>query len=313
MSVLYFPDQRLVFAVDPPSLTAKPFSFDSFSPRDVFKWLRTIVALDFDEILLGTGDTIARSDVLALTEYLDALDAAVGTGYARGESLLELQASSLPQGHENSPHYQGRLGQVANVYRSLHLIRAELSGVVLGDYIAREGNFCIAYVRCVAGGAIPAGTAAASVLVGRHVAVVTELTFGSQLWSTRTRPLYFEEVALRQAQGSLLIRYTPSRLSAPLSVAVLGGPSIVKTDAVGMDLVQGVLVPTGGRHAIRERGSVIGMTFGTDLSVALGTRLRLIVPFRVTQPTSVSPEYWPGRLIVNGGVGMAVRVFQYLN
>jgi len=77
-----------------------------------------------------------------------------------------------------------------------------LATTAAGSYSQRDPSFCQSYVVCAAGGAVPAASAGASVLIGRHVGVVGELASGQQSWSTRRLPLYDEEVALRQARST---------------------------------------------------------------------------------------------------------------
>jgi len=87
MSLLYFPRERTVFAVDPPAFTVAPFSFGVWQPGEVFNWLHAVSALDFDSLIFGNGQRATRADVVALGDYLDALRARVSVLYEEGRSL----------------------------------------------------------------------------------------------------------------------------------------------------------------------------------------------------------------------------------
>jgi len=57
-----------------------------------------------------------------------------------------------------------------------------------------------------------------------------------------------------------------------------------------------------------------GITSGVDLRVPFGTHLALTVPLRVTYTGSRPlPDYWPGHVDANGGVGFSVRLLRRVN
>jgi len=309
MTVLFFPDERIVFAVDPPPVTAVPFSFGVGRPGEVYDWLHAVAPLDFDTLVLDDGHTMTRTALRELTEYLDELRAGVASGYERGQGLARIQATTLPQNYRGTQHYGGRTQQIADVYRALRLRRFELSTVGLANYGQRDPSFCSSYSVCVAGGAVPGGSAAASLLLGRRVGLVAEMVLGQQLWSTRRQPLYDEEVALRQTRGSALFRFSPVR---PL--AVLGGVSFTHGDVRGMSIVRGRLAPIAGRHEIQARESRLGLTTGLELRIPFGGGVSLVAPIRLTYtPSSPLPAYWPARADASAGIGISVRLVRVVH
>jgi glyoxylase-like metal-dependent hydrolase (beta-lactamase superfamily II) len=304
MTVLFFPEERIVFAVDPPPVTAVPFSFGASRAGDAYDWLHALAPLDFDTLLLGDGRTITRTELRALTGYLDALRGGVASGYDRGRSIEKIQATALPAEYRGTPQYAGRLPQIAAVYRTVRLRQFVLSGVGLANYGLRDPGFCASFAFCSAGGIVPAGTAGASILLSRRVGVAGEVTLSQQSWSTRRQPLFDEEVALRQTRVSGLLRVNPVR-----GLALLAGPSFTYGDARGINVVRGRLVPTGGRHDIHTHDGRPGVTVGFELRLPFGGAVGLIAPIRVTYtPSSPLPAYWPSHYDATAGVGISVRL-----
>jgi hypothetical protein len=311
MTVMYFPAERVAFVVDPPQITTVPFSFGPDRPRDVFNWIHTVSSLEFDTLLTGAGDTVARSQFIQLRDYLDSVRDGVAAGYEAGDTATQLQASSFLDAHAGSPHYPARDIHVAVVYRTLRLIRAEVSGSFIAQYEGRNPReYCGSYTFCSAGGAVSGGTASAALLFGSRFGAVLELTSGDQSWSSRRRGPFYEEVALRKTRGALLFRYTPRKRLGRLSYALLGGLSYTVGDVRGMDYVPGVVVPVGGFHAIAEQSGRTGATLGVDLRQRLGRRLTIVAPVRATQLLGRSPGYWPGLVDLQMGVGLAMQVMR---
>jgi glyoxylase-like metal-dependent hydrolase (beta-lactamase superfamily II) len=309
-TVVLFSRQRIAFAVDPPPVHQVPFSFGSLRPGDVIDWLHTVVMLDFDEMLFGSGERVAHADLVALANYLDALRATVATGYEQGQTLAQIRTDQSLDGYRDLPHYAGRATQMAEVYRALRMLRGELSVAGIANYGSRTSDYCAQFIGCAAGGVVPAGTATAAILFGRGPGIVGEVTFGAQSWSSRTAPSYDEEVALRQVRATVLFRYSPPR-PGRFSVAMLGGVSQTVGDARGEYRVRGVLRPVGGRHAIGEKTTRRGVTLGLDLAESFGG-LTFVVPLRVTRIQGSLPSYWPGRYDVHAGIGIRMRVFRRL-
>ena len=310
-TVVLFPRERIVFAVDPPPVQLVPFSFGSLRPRDVLDWLHVVAALDFDSMLLGSGERITHADVVALADYLHALHAQVATGYEQGQTIAEIRTSPALDAYRAVPHYADRATQMGDVYRALRVLKAEVSIASMANYGPRSSAYCGSFTLCAAGGVVPAGTAAVAILFGRGPGIVGELTFGAQSWSSRARASYDEEVARRRARAAILFRYSPPR-PGRFSVALLGGVSQTVDDVRGQYVVRGVLRPIGGRHAIAETAARTGITVGLDMADATWGRVSVVVPLRVTRFQGSLPAYWPSRWDVHGGVGIRVRVLRRL-
>jgi cyclase len=312
MTVVLFPRERILFAVDPPPVHLVPFSFGSLRPRDVLEWLHAVTALDFDSMLLGSGESITRADVVALTDYLDALHARVATGYEQGQTIAELRTSPALDAFRAVPHYADRATQIGEVYRALRVLKAEVSIASLASYGPRSADYCGSFTLCAAGGVVPAGTAGVAFLFGRGPGIVGELTVGAQSWSSRTlASSYEEEVARRRARAAILFRYSPPR-PGRFSLAVLGGVSRTVDDVRGQYVVRGVLRPIGGRHVIAETTARTAITVGLDIAEVAWGGLSFVVPLRVTRVHGSLPVDSPSRYDVQGGVGIRVRLLRRL-
>ena len=308
MTVLFFPNERVLFAADPPPLQTVPFSFGTAKPRQVYDWLHAVAPLDFDTLMFGDGTTMTRSDVTTLTAYLDEIRAEVAAAYEHGQTIEEIQASALVENYAGTPHYPGRLQQSADVYRTLQLRRITFSGSGMGNYSRVHSSFCSSYPLCTAGGVVPAGAADLSLWLGRRLALGATVILPAQTWSTRRQPLHDEEMALRQTRGAVLLRIVPTNVFA-LSL----GPSVTYGDAEGIDIVRGRLVPVGGQHRIHERAYRFGLAFGAEARVPLTETLTLVAPVQTFQVFGTLPESWPNRLDVVAGVGVSVRVMRHVN
>ena len=202
LSVVYFRNERTVFS--PYAVgTAVPFSFSGQRPSDVFNWLHTVSALDFDTVLFGDGQRATRTQITQLAEYLDAMRAEVAAEYERGYSLDEVQARVTLPSHERNPHYAGRQTQVASIYQALRLFRVEANGAGLAAMTPRDSpDYCEGSEICSSGGLLSAGTVGLAFWLNRRIAMSGEVTLGAQSWSTRLSPHYGEEVALRQSRSA---------------------------------------------------------------------------------------------------------------
>jgi cyclase len=308
MLVVKFMLERTLFVADPPPLAA-PFDFGALNASEVVTWLETVAAIDVDRIVFSDGTTLAPSAIAPLAEYLSRMRTAVLREYERGQSLEEVQDTVRLEAYRALPHYAGRAQQIAAMYRQVSFIRSELVVTGLANYLPENPpDFCAGYDVCHAGGAIPAGTAALNLQVGRRYGFQAEVTFSEQSWSTRARQQYDEETVLRLVKSALLFRFNVTRSR---SISLVGGLTSHRGDVRGMDRVGGQFVPIGGRHAIRGTDTRQGLTAGIDLSPRLGP-LRLVIPIRVTQISGELPEFWPSRVGASVGAGLALPIFRRL-
>ena len=121
MSVIRFPDQGAVFAVDFVSVGRLPFR--SLNQGPLNEWLNAIRAvemLDVDLVVTGHGTVGDLSDVAAHRRYLEELRELVAAGIARGASLEALQAEILMEPYQDWMNYDDfRALNVEGMYRIL--------------------------------------------------------------------------------------------------------------------------------------------------------------------------------------------------
>ena len=311
MSALYFPAERIVFVVDPPPIDRAPFSFSPFKVADVVQWVHALRGLDFDAVLTGAGETIPREVLVSFGRYLDDLVAGVAVGYERGQSLRQLQASSLLESHRAEPHYAGRDAQIDYAYRTIKFTRADVYGAAALNMVGRSDAYCASYSGCDSGARIPAGMAGFSLSI-RRWGGAAEVRFGGQSFSSRTSPLYDDAIARRDVMVSGLLRYSSPPKSG-LALAAVAGFSIIHEDIAGQNRVKVSFVPLGGRHDIGSRRVVNGYTVGGDIIWSVASGLSVVMPVRLTKRLDGPSDFAPGPLDVHAGVGLRWNAFRRIS
>ena len=245
LSIVYFRSDRVVFASHALGVTNTPFSFAGNRPEDVFAWLHTVSALDFDFVLLGDGQQVARTEITELTRYLDIMRAEAAVEYERGSVLEDVQSRVMLPSFAGNPHYAGRQTQLASIFRALRVFRVEVTGAGLAAMTPRNStDYCGGFDTCSAGGLLSAGTAGLTFWLNRQLGVSGEVTLGAQSWSTRLDPNFAEEVALRQSRSAVLFHFAP-RATSGLAYSIVGGVSATLGDIKGSDRVDGRRLPPG--------------------------------------------------------------------
>ncbi len=121
MSVIHFPDQRAVFAVDFFSVGRLPFRTLNQGPLN--EWLNAIRAvemLDVDVVVTGHGTVGDLSDVAAHRRYIEELRDLVAAGIERRASVEQLQAEILMEPYQGWMNYADfRAQNVEGMYRIL--------------------------------------------------------------------------------------------------------------------------------------------------------------------------------------------------
>lgn len=312
MIVLHFVNERIVFAADPPPVATVPFAFGATEPDEVFDWIQAVASLEFDTLLFSDGTSMTRSDFTLLAQYLDALRIGVVAGFERGEPLSRLRAGGFLGAYTSNPHYAARTEHVDAVYRAVHLVRIELTGIAAAHHDPRNPRaYCGTFSTCASGGVVPAGTGSIAMLIGRNHGLVFEITIGKQSWSARAGGAFAEEVVRRKGRAALLYRRTVLQ-SGGTSLALLGGASFTALDVRGMNHIAGLVVPVGGFHAIQDRREKLGVTLGSDLRHALGRRVSLVLPVRFNQISGPEPAYW-NTFDLQMGVGISVHAVRRAN
>ena len=121
-SIIYFPDERAVFAVDFVNVRRLPYRTMGNGP--IQPWIEANKDLqervDYDIMAPGHGPVGKRSDIEASTGYLEELLAAVSKGLAAGQTLEQLKESVLMKDYSGWAQYDAwRAENVEAAYRSL--------------------------------------------------------------------------------------------------------------------------------------------------------------------------------------------------
>ena len=121
-SIIYFPEERTVFAVDFVNVRRVPFQ--DLPGGTVQDWIdanRDLqTRVDYDIMAGGHGAIGTKADVDDSTRYMEELLAAVAEGIEAGQSLEELQESVLMEDYSDWGQYEAwRPGNVEGAYRSL--------------------------------------------------------------------------------------------------------------------------------------------------------------------------------------------------
>ena len=100
MTVLLFPDQRVVFGVDFMHVNRFPATLGGYPVAQYVDAVARVQNLDFDIVIQGHGNDGVKADLAFFLDFLRALEAAVASGIAEGSSLDEM--------HENLffPEYE---------------------------------------------------------------------------------------------------------------------------------------------------------------------------------------------------------------
>ncbi len=121
-SIIYFPGERTVFAVDFVNVRRLPYRNMGGGP--IQPWIeanRNLQArVDYDTMAPGHGPIGTKADVDESTRYLEELLAAVAEGIASGQSLELLQETVLMNDYADWARYdEWRAENVEGAYRSL--------------------------------------------------------------------------------------------------------------------------------------------------------------------------------------------------
>jgi glyoxylase-like metal-dependent hydrolase (beta-lactamase superfamily II) len=123
MTVMYFPAERAVFAVDfiYPATTPGVWAEYDWTPlREWIASIRIVEALDFDTILPGHGRPGTKADVSANREFLEDVSAAVSKGIAEGKSLDELKKTETLEKYAKWSNFAtARANHIEQAYHNL--------------------------------------------------------------------------------------------------------------------------------------------------------------------------------------------------
>ena len=120
-TLLIFPDERTVFAVDFVSARRLPFRTMGGAPAPA--WIEAteqLQTLDYDTLAPGHGEMGTKADVDDYEGYLEDLVAAVSEGIAAGQSLEELQQSIMLEDYQEWAQYEAwRAENIQGAYEGL--------------------------------------------------------------------------------------------------------------------------------------------------------------------------------------------------
>lgn len=307
-SVIFFPEERIVFAVENPPVGHEPFSFTPFTVADVVEWVHTIRGLDFDTLLTGHGESIPKTQVVALAQYLDDLVSGVAAGYERGLSLSGVQASSILDAHKMESQYTEKNAHIEYVYRTVRFIHVELYGAPALNVSTGNTVYCAGFSSCESGARLPAGFAGMS-FTTRRLGGAVEMRLGAQSFSARTSRLYDDTFARRDSLASFLFRYSGPPKKR-LSYNLLAGLSVKAWDVQGLSRVKENFAPVGGRHTLAVSGWNEGLTAGTDIAWSVGQRIAIVMPLRFTWIRPNQNDLSPGPVDFHGGIGLRITAYR---
>jgi glyoxylase-like metal-dependent hydrolase (beta-lactamase superfamily II) len=134
MTVILFPEQRVVFAADfladalvTSSMRSLPSACGPFDGHPLSEWIksyRTVEGLDFDTLAAGHGVFFKKADVVETRQYFEDLMAAVSAGIAQGKSLEELRQTVMLEKYKDWAQYARlRVKNIEAAYENLKLYR----------------------------------------------------------------------------------------------------------------------------------------------------------------------------------------------
>jgi len=304
MSVIYFPDEHVAFAVDKLNVDKVPYSFGPYSPIEVAQWLDAVATLDIDLLVDGWGNTIPATPVQQLRPYMRDLVDSVRQGVIAGRSVGQLRSAIQLPAHRDNPNYAARVQYIEQTYRSLSVHRWS-TWVTGGANQLSTTSYCAGFSNCnPLGGLLTAGAAGVDYSIGRYGFGV-ELSGGPQIVVSKLSPLYDESVANRRASSSVFGRYRIGL--GPLLADLIAGGTTVTSDTEGLNLVKEAQPPYGGRHAISSNKTFTGLIVGADVILPITSRWMVRVPVRFSSVDTGNDVLHPGSHDFQFGLGFGYR------
>jgi glyoxylase-like metal-dependent hydrolase (beta-lactamase superfamily II) len=123
MTVMYFPAERAVFAVDFIFPGTTPGAWGSYDGTPLADWiasLKAVEALDFDVILPGHGRQGTKAEVAENRKFLEDVGGAVRQGILEGRDLDELKKTVTLDAYSKWPNFAtGRTNHIEQAYSNL--------------------------------------------------------------------------------------------------------------------------------------------------------------------------------------------------
>ena len=116
MTVVYFPEEKVVFATDMMAdalvrddIRSLPSACGPLDGTPIKEWIRSyeaVEALDFNIFAGGHGGLFSKEDMMLPAQFLRDLEAAVEEGIARGMSLQEMKDSIMLEEYADWAYYE---------------------------------------------------------------------------------------------------------------------------------------------------------------------------------------------------------------
>ena len=287
-TVIYFPEERIVFAADP--VIDLPASLLP-APREIVGWLRTVDALAFDMLISQRGDTYDHRDITTPHEYVELLAAEVRANLSTGMRQPPMAGASLDR-FRQLPSFTRRFDHLLELRRAFWVFSTDVYGAADFSYHP-TGTYCSAWpfwlfeppVCGGMGGPSGGGTVGLSFSVGRGGAAV-EFTTGRHFAREWRPPDYFYVDERDDDAIAVLGRYAlvPDR---PVGFTAVGGATFTRATTTRSYLYTGPRPPSSPSDPSAElvawRSSELGVIAGVDIEVPLANRVSLTLPLRVTR------------------------------
>jgi glyoxylase-like metal-dependent hydrolase (beta-lactamase superfamily II) len=304
-TIMYFPAERLLFAVDALPIGSLPAPFGAAAANAVLELTQTLEALDFDMVLTGRGEVGTKSDVTALGQYVQDLVAGVKAGINAGRSVDEISKTLTLDNYSGFSNYASqRTANISDIFASLPRISFDI--YTAGHLNARQaGSGCSGFCGTVGGAALAASTGV-GVSTGRvlfSVEIMAERIATARIPPrTNVAPRLISDGRVTQRQDS--------------AVSFLFGYDVVKTRraVLGLDAGASLITSRIGQTDVipfdrlifeESQSTSLGFTFGMRLFIPVTEKLSLVTPVRLTKS---DPQDHTGSFGVSAGAGIRLTL-----
>jgi glyoxylase-like metal-dependent hydrolase (beta-lactamase superfamily II) len=150
MTVIYFPAERVAFAVDFVYPGTTPGVWASYDGTPMSEWvasLKSVEELNMDVLLPGHGNRGTKADVTANRKFLEDVAAAVRQGILEGRELDELKKSITLPAYASWPNFAtGRVSHIEQAYANLKMwpdqFRTQQTVNVIGS-VGKPGMYTV--------------------------------------------------------------------------------------------------------------------------------------------------------------------------
>jgi glyoxylase-like metal-dependent hydrolase (beta-lactamase superfamily II) len=123
LTVLYFPEERVVFSADFMAVKTVPGSNTMANGASVAEYvnaIKVVEALDFNIAALGHSPIGTKADIVAHRQYYENIAARVAAGIKKGQTLEQIQAAKIMDEYKDWVEYdEDNDINIANVYKTL--------------------------------------------------------------------------------------------------------------------------------------------------------------------------------------------------